>query len=122
MNLFKRFFRKSTDLRCGNNHTGDLTLKHDVLHIEHVDGHWVYGFIPGMKCYFSAKVHAVPSTRRHNPLRDSGINGGRISRLWISQSREDQDLLVNFDGGGWIMAPKAAMERTVLAVMLESWA
>ena len=120
--MFERFFRKPKEPRFGNKHTGDLTLKHNVLHIERVVGNWVYGFVPGLQCYFTAKVHAVPSNKRHNPFRDRGINDGRISRLWISRSREDQDLFVNFDAGSWIMAPEAAKERTVLAVLLASWA
>ena len=120
--MFSWLFRKKPDQIPGNEHTGDLTLKHDILHIEHVVGNWVYGCIPGMKCYFSAKVHAVPSRERRDPHRERGINGGRISRLWISRSREDQDLLVNFDVGSWIMAPEAAKERAVLTVLLGSWA
>lgn len=121
MNMFKRFFRKPVDPRYGNEHTGDLTLKHDVLHIEHVDGHWVYGCVPGLQCYFTAKVHAVPSNKRHNPFRNRGINDGRISRLWISHNKRKKDPLISFDVGSWIITPKTAMERTVLAVLLESW-
>lgn len=120
--MFKWLFRKSKDPRCGNEHTGDLTLEHNVLHIECVVGNWVYGFVPGLQSYFTAKVHAVPSSKRQNPFTDSGINGGRISRLWISRSRKDVDLLVNFDAGSWIMAPKTAMERTVMFILLKSWA
>lgn len=120
--MFERFFRKPKEPRFGNKQTGDLTLKHDVLHIERVAGNWVYGFIPGLKCYFTAKVHAVPSCSRRNPHNERGINDGRISRLWISRNEKKKDPLVSFDVGSWVITPKTAMERTVLAVVLESWA
>ena len=120
--MFERFFRKPKEPRYGNEHTGDLTLKHNVLHIERVVGNWVYGFVPGLQCYFTAKVYAVPSNTRHNPFRDRGINDSRISRLWVSQNDPKQDPLISFDVGSWIVPPKTAKERTILAVLLESWA
>lgn len=120
--MFKWLFRKEVDRAAGSEQTGDLTLKHDVLHIERVVGNWVYGFIPGLKCYFTAKVHAVPSSKRYNPHTDRGINDGRISRLWISHNKRKKDPVISFDLGSWIVAPVTAKERTVLAVLLESWA
>lgn len=120
--MFKWLSRKPVLLSNGNEHTGDLALKHSVVHIEQTVGNWVYGFIPGLRCYFTAKVHSVSSKNRSDPFRDKGINGGRISRLWISHNEEKRDPVVNFEMGQWLIEPKTAMERTVVSVLLDSWA
>lgn len=119
--MFKWPFSKPVaQLNGGNELTGDLALKHTILHVEKVVDNWVYGFIPGMKCYFTAKVHA--SQRHYSPRQDKGIDGGRISRLWISQNKDKTDPLILFEMGQWTIEPKTAMERTVVSVLVESWA
>ncbi len=106
----------------GNNATGDLSLTSSILHIEKVQGNLVFGAIPGLKCYFTAKVFATPSNHRRLPNIDAGINGGRISRLWISDDADTKMPAVLYDMGEWVFKPTTAMQKTAVAVMMTSWA
>lgn len=114
-------FNKKT-VAPGNDATGNLSLTNSILHIEKVEGNLVFGAIPGLKCYFTAKVFAMPSNHRRLPNIDQGINGGRISRLWISDDADTKTPTVLWDMGEWVSKPKTAMEKTVVAVMMQSWA
>lgn len=118
--MFSLFSRRKPN--PGNDDTGNLSLTTNILHIERVIGNLVFGAIPGLECYFTATVFATPSRDRYNSQVNQGIDGGRISRLWISESAEEKEPSVLYDMGEWTAMPTTAKEKTAVAVLLRSWA
>lgn len=116
------FSRRKASPGPGNANTGDLSLTNNILHIERTVGNLVFGAIPGLGCYFTAKVFATPSKHRRNPFENTGINDGRIARLWISEDPEQQTPTVLYEMGQWVARPTTAKEKTAVAVLVQSWA